>query len=72
MKKVKITIEVTPDSYSREVEFEGKTYKEKFLRTPYGAKSAGPSIEYQPDLPDYVAENVDDMYDLMQALKQGK
>jgi hypothetical protein len=72
MKKVKITIIVTDKLFTREVEYKGKTYRESFKKTDYGADGLEPAIDDQIGLPDFIKENLDDAYDLMRALAQNE
>lgn len=70
MKKIKITIEATKKGWSKTVEFQGKTYKEEYQKTSFGAHQISDTNIDDSDLPDEIKDELDDIdgYDIMKAL----
>ena len=68
MSKVKITLEVTKNGYSRKLEYNGKVYKEKSIKTNTGSEGITPSICTNEDLPDYIIDNLNRPEELMRCI----
>lgn len=67
----KVTIEITPDGWTRTVNLGNKTYIEKWVRIPTGAKSIAGNFEDEKGIDDdlYEALNTTSELDISLALR---